>query len=247
LLKCGACGSGLQTFGTDRSGKVRLRCAAHTGSGSCPDPRTYYLAPIEAMVLDSLAHHLDEPDLLYEYFKAYEEEKRQLRLSENRKKAELEKQLAAVNDELNRLVDFISKGTATNFATIGKRMDELSEQQKVLEREIAKSDTGDDNVRLHPTALKKMCEEVISVRNLLQTQTIDGDDPSAQIIRSIISKVTVFREKDGSIRIAVEGRLAALSEEIVCGKVVAEVRYQLYAHTLSPLFAYSYGGSKHEA
>lgn len=246
LLRCGACGSGLQTFGKDRSGKVRLRCAAHTGSGSCPDPRTFYLEPVERMVLDSLAHHLDEPDLLYEYFKTYDEEKRRLRAEKNRKKGSMEKKLDATTDELNRLVNFIATGSATNFASIGKRMDELAEQQKQLEAEIAACDSGEDNVRLHPSALRKMCEEVVSVRNLLHTQTIDGDDPSAQIIRSIISKVTVYRD-GGGFRIAVEGRLNALTDEGVCVKAVAEVRSSLYAHTSGPVFSYTYAAPKHEA
>ena len=43
LLRCGACGAGMSTNGKDRSGRIRVRCSAHSESGSCPNPGTFYL------------------------------------------------------------------------------------------------------------------------------------------------------------------------------------------------------------
>jgi len=39
LLKCGYCGSGMSVAGTDKSGKVRLRCSAHTTAVPAPTIR----------------------------------------------------------------------------------------------------------------------------------------------------------------------------------------------------------------
>jgi len=52
LIRCRACGSGMAVSGLDRSGRKRIRCSAHTNSGACPDPKTFYLDDVEALVMD---------------------------------------------------------------------------------------------------------------------------------------------------------------------------------------------------
>lgn len=54
LLRCGSCGSGMCTGGKDKSGCVRIRCSAHFESGTCPNPKTFYLDRVEELVLSSL-------------------------------------------------------------------------------------------------------------------------------------------------------------------------------------------------
>lgn len=61
LLKCGACGSGMSRMGNDKSGRTRLRCSAHTNSGACPDPKTFYVDEVEHLVFDSLTRELASP------------------------------------------------------------------------------------------------------------------------------------------------------------------------------------------
>lgn len=71
LLKCGACGSGMAVAGKDKSGRTRLRCSAHTNSGACPDPKTFYLDDVEDLVVNSLAHELATPERIQSYAKRY--------------------------------------------------------------------------------------------------------------------------------------------------------------------------------
>jgi hypothetical protein len=63
LLRCAACGAGMSTNGKDRGGRVRVRCPVRTESGSCPNPQTFQLDRIEAVVLRELQH----PALTAEY------------------------------------------------------------------------------------------------------------------------------------------------------------------------------------
>src|SRR5262245_28555231 len=43
LLRCDACGGGMSVSGADKSGRRRIYCTTHRESGSCPDPKTFYL------------------------------------------------------------------------------------------------------------------------------------------------------------------------------------------------------------
>src|SRR5262249_45673102 len=48
LLRCAACGGGMSTKGSDKTGRVRIRCSTATESGTCPDPQTFYIDDIES-------------------------------------------------------------------------------------------------------------------------------------------------------------------------------------------------------
>ncbi len=230
VLACGACGSGMSTSGKDKSGRVRLRCSAHSNSGSCTNPRTYYLERVESLVLDSLAYHLDEPDLIEEYFRAYEEERRRLAADKGRKRIELEKKLSALDGELERLVDFIAKGISTDFTGIGKRMDAVGDEKKAIMSDLLSCEDPEENVMLHPTAIREMAKSITHIRDLLRSGDIDGNDPAAHMIREVLEKVTVIHEPESpqGFVIKVDGKLGAFtrparfSDEGVCVKVVAE-------------------------
>ncbi|MDN3720363.1 recombinase family protein [Roseibium salinum] len=78
LLRCGACGSGMSTSGKDKSGRIRIRCSSARESGTCPDPKTFYLDTVESAVLSGLRKEMKDPRVLAEYVKAYHEERKRL-------------------------------------------------------------------------------------------------------------------------------------------------------------------------
>ena len=53
--------------GRDKSGRIRIRCSAATESGTCPDPKTFYLDTVEKAVLDGLTAELRRPEVIAEY------------------------------------------------------------------------------------------------------------------------------------------------------------------------------------
>jgi site-specific DNA recombinase len=93
LLRCAACGSGMSTFGADKSGRKRLRCSRARESGTCPDPKTFYLDTIENAVLGALRAELRDPILLAEYVKTYHEERARLAGGQRARRAGLERRL----------------------------------------------------------------------------------------------------------------------------------------------------------
>ncbi|WP_244395892.1 zinc ribbon domain-containing protein [Beijerinckia indica] len=78
LLRCGACGAGMSTNGKDKSGRIRIRCSAATESGTCPDPKTFYLETVETAVLNGLKAEMRHPDVIAEYVRTYHEERKRL-------------------------------------------------------------------------------------------------------------------------------------------------------------------------
>ena len=71
LIKCGACRSGMAVSGMDKSGRTRLRCSAHTNSGACPNPQTFYLGDVEALAIDTLTEELRTEEQVNPYAKAW--------------------------------------------------------------------------------------------------------------------------------------------------------------------------------
>src|SRR6266436_4590131 len=96
LLRCGCCGSGMSTSGKDKSGRVRIRCSAATESGTCPEPKTFYLETVENAVLSALTSELRQPKIVAEYVRTYHEEWQRLAEESNAKKARLERRLADI-------------------------------------------------------------------------------------------------------------------------------------------------------
>lgn len=107
LLRCGACGSGMSTNGKDKSGRVRIRCSAATESGTCPDPKTFYLETVERAVLSGLSAELRHPRVIAEYVKTYHEERKRLAREYDVKRSRIERRLGEVSREIARLVDGI--------------------------------------------------------------------------------------------------------------------------------------------
>jgi len=63
--------AGMSTSGKDKSGQIRIRCSAAKESGTCPDPKTFYLATVENAVLSGLKSELRHPAVIAEYVREY--------------------------------------------------------------------------------------------------------------------------------------------------------------------------------
>lgn len=154
LLKCGACGAGMASNGKDRSGRVRIRCSAATESGMCPDPKTFYLATVEAAVLNGLTRELRHPEVLAEYVRTYHAERKRLAAEANRRRSSLERRLGELNREIDRLVDAIAKGQG-DPAVLGPKSTLLDRERKNVSSELAESPPSTEAVSLHPAMLNR--------------------------------------------------------------------------------------------
>jgi site-specific DNA recombinase len=231
LLRCGACGSGMSTNGRDKSGRIRIRCSAATESGTCPDPKTFYLETVEKAVLSGLSAELRHPEVIAEYVKTYHEERKRLAAESDAKRIRLQRRLDEIRREIDRLVDGIAKGVG-DPNDLGARMNVLSTERKTLSAEFEAEPPPVNVLALHPAVLGRYAEQVGNLQDALAKGINAGDSDGAEAMRDLVETVTVFRDtsRPGGVEVEIAGRLTALlgapaypnGVKGVWGKVVAE-------------------------
>lgn len=97
LLKCGACGAGMSTMGTDKTGRVRVRCSAA-------------LDTVEKLVVGSLVAKLRSHENLTTYIEAYQAERRRLIGDKAGRRIKLERDLEANKRQMDRVVGHLRDG-----------------------------------------------------------------------------------------------------------------------------------------
>lgn len=129
LLRCGACGAGMSTNGKDKSGCIRIRCSAASESGTCPDPKTFYLDTEERAVFDGLAAEMRHPDVIAEYVRTHHEKRKRLAAEADARRSRLERRMGELDREIDRLVDAIAKGHG-DPAILGPRSTALHQERQ---------------------------------------------------------------------------------------------------------------------
>lgn len=233
LLRCGACGAGMSTNGKDRSGRVRIRCSAAAESGTCPDPKTFYLESVEQAVLGGLATELRHPQVLAEYVQAYHLERKRLATESDATRTRLEKRVTDLTRDIDRLVDAIADGSG-DPKTLGPKSTQLYQERERLMQELNTAPPHADVISLHPAVLARYEEQLGNLQSALSAGIESGDSEAAGTLRELIETVTVFRDpaRVGGVQIEIVGRLNALlcdqafpnRQRGVWGKVVAEGR-----------------------
>jgi site-specific DNA recombinase len=228
LLRCASCGSGMSTFGADKSGRKRLRCSRARESGTCPDPKTFYLATVENTVLEALRTELRDPRLIAEYVKTYHDERARLASTGRITRARAERRLAELTRESERLVTAIAKGQG-DPAELGDRHKAAVQERRALQAKLASEPS--QVIALHPGALSYY-ESLLGRLQQAISKGVDlGNSDYTNVFRDLIDTVTVRRDgAKGGIEVTIAGRLNALLGEkafpngvrAVCGLVVAE-------------------------
>lgn len=127
LLRCGSCGAGVASAGTEKTSRTRIRCSGDTERGSCTLPISCYLDPIERATVETLRDEMRDPRLIAEYVRTYCEERARLAAGATAARDGIEKRLRAIDVESERIIDWMLKGTGS--------IDRLSERAKELQRE----------------------------------------------------------------------------------------------------------------
>jgi DNA invertase Pin-like site-specific DNA recombinase len=221
LIKCGCCGASYTVFSSGR-----LVCAGNRERGDCDNKRTVTRSHIEKRVLKALQNHLAEPELIAEYVKAYQEERKKLQQAERGNAKQKQKQIALLKDEIKRGVDLLLKGLAPDSVAIEIKKKEI--ELKKLEEEM--QDVAISPVEIHPAAAEKYKRIVENLHEHMDS------DVFAEV-RKLIDKIVVT-PKGRELDIVVHGQLAALlsiQDNPQCmGLVVAGARNSQY-----PAFLYS--------
>ncbi len=214
LLRCGCCGAGMSTNGKDKSGRIRIRCSAATESGTCPDPKTFYLASVENAVLSGLRSELRQPAVIAEYVKTYREERRRLAAGAVANRSRLERRLVELEREIDRLVDAIAKGLG-DVTVLGPRSTALNEERKRMQAELEQAPITSDVVALHPGVLARYEQQIENLQEALASCISSGDTEAAQAMRDLVQSVKVFRDdtRSGGVIVEITGRLNSLLGE----------------------------------
>lgn len=212
LLLCAACGSGMSVAGVDKSGKTRLRCSAHTNSGACPDPKSFYLQDVEEMVISSLTKELASPDQIFSYAKAYMEKRHAEAVHENRRRTEIEARVKGIEKDNDRLLDWMLKGVGDGDALAAK-MKAQGEEKKRLQVELQSMPEA-SKVVVHPAAISSFAQRLQAHRPKLEMalHMLDDMGELSRLIREVIKSITLDKSEDGAIKLAVEGWLTPFLE-----------------------------------
>ena len=211
LLRCGACGAGMSAAGRDKSGKIRVRCSAASESGTCPDPKTFYLSLIEQAVISGLQREMRKPAVIREYVTAYVEERKRLAQTATNDRARLERRLATAQRELDRAIKALIKGTIPEEE--GEReVAALRRERDQLRGELALVPIAEQTVALHASILAQYESQLARLRDVLAADITDGDCEAAEAVRDLVASVTVRRDR-GGLEVEITGRLTALLSE----------------------------------
>jgi site-specific DNA recombinase len=228
LLRCGACGGGMSTNGRDKSGRIRIRCSRYKESGDCPDPATFYLTTIEGAVISGLKREMRKPAVVAEYIRAYHQESLRLATEINRQRERIERRLAEIDREAERITDYMVKGLG-NIERLDVRAKELAAEEARLRADLAAATPRMDVITLHPTVLARYEKGLADLEHGLTEGLQGGDQEGARALHELVETVTVFRGNGGpgSVEVEISGRLNALLGEKaypnrVWGKLVAE-------------------------
>jgi site-specific DNA recombinase len=202
----------MSTNGKDKSGRIRVRCSAATESGTCPSPKTFYLASIEKAVLASLRSEMRHPSVIAEYVKAYHQERKRLFADARARRSRVERRLGELTREIDRLVDAIAKGLG-DAAVLGPRSTDLNEERKRLLLELETvGEAPDGVVALRPAILARYEQQLADLQDCLASSVASGDPQAAKAIRDLVQTVTVSRDgsKVGGVAVEITGQLNAL-------------------------------------
>jgi len=211
LLRCGACGGSMSVSGQDKSGRKRLYCTTDRESGTCPNPRSYYLTVIENAVLDRLRSELRHPKVLAEYARTYIEERNRLARKVSKDRTRLERRLTDKRRELDRTVKLLIKGVISEELG-GEQVRELEAQCKRLKAELATAPVAANVITLHPEALARYEAQLSHLHEVLAAGAAAGDYEGNEAIRDLVEMITLRPDPDhnGGVLLEIFGRLNAL-------------------------------------
>jgi site-specific DNA recombinase len=205
LLKCGCCGSGYIVSGSDKRGRY-LRCSRMIETGLCKNRRTVGIDAIETCVLEGIEHHLAAPDLIAEFVREYHRAWRELRISKDRRRNDLEKRLLQVRAQIEGVVDLL---VSMRSRALEVRLGELERERDRIEGQLA--EVAPEVVELHPNVALVYRKKVQDLKATLALADEGNRAEAFQAIRELIEKIVIHPTGPyKAVNIEIHGKLAAL-------------------------------------
>ena len=203
LMACGCCGSGFSKVSKDSFG---CSAARNKGATVCTNRLTIRRDLLEGRVLDALAHHLMDPELVDLFCRDYIAERNRLAAAADATRSTLETELQQVTRDHRKLVDAIIAGVPAE--QVKDRMIELDARRKELEQTLA-SPTASPPLHLHPSMAHAYRERVAAlIRGLDRATEMDA---AKEALRTLVERIVLTPDESGrALAIDLRGDLAAL-------------------------------------
>lgn len=215
LLRCGSCGSTINSNGIDaKTGKPRVQCAGNASQGICDNPVRAYVEDIEGVVLNALRTNLADTRLMNAYIDAYMAERKRLTRQAVNEYDTITKRLAEIERKTERLKNaYMAGAIEVDEFKADKLL--LNDDKAVLIGKLAIVKDSASAISFHPAAVASF---KAALGDLSAVLCVDGERPSAKLVRSVVDRVIVTpaEEKPKSpferraMRVEIVGGLDAL-------------------------------------
>jgi site-specific DNA recombinase len=215
LLRCGSCGSTINSNGVDaKTGKPRVQCAGNASQGICDNPVRAYVEDIEGVVLTALRANLADTRLMNAYIDAYMAERKRLARQAVNEHDTINKRLAELERKMERLKKAYMAGVI-ELEQFGADNAPLKDEKAALVAKLAVVDGPASAISFHPAAVASFKNALADLNSVLCE---DGERPSAKLIRSVVDRVIVTPAEEKprspferrSIKVEIIGGLDAL-------------------------------------
>ncbi|WP_336801740.1 recombinase family protein [Kaistia sp. MMO-174] len=222
LLRCGHCGGGMSIHDRNKS-TTRIKCTRSVEGGTCDNRKKYNLEKIENAVIAGLRQQLAHPELLAEYVRAYREERRDEAAKAARERATVERRVADLTTQMERLMGALARGVLPVEAVESQYGPLMAERDR-LAADLA-TIAMPDAVELHPHAVRQYKAAVENLAGRLSELDDRADAGAIEAFRALVDRVVVHDTQSGGVSAEVIGHLSALlgqGAEQLGGSMVAE-------------------------
>ena len=198
LLRCGCCGGGFAAVGKDY-----VACSSARKLGTCSQKCSLKRGDLEEVVLGLLQKRLMQPQAVAAFVTSISREMNAGRAEETAARSRLEADRIQVARRLDGLYDAIADG----LRTVGLKMKLEELETRLAEIDVNLEAPPPSPVRLHPQ-LSEIYRRKVEELSLTLADP-DIRQSALEIIRGLITSVTVHEEQDG-VRVELEGAIIAL-------------------------------------
>jgi DNA invertase Pin-like site-specific DNA recombinase len=213
LLKCGCCGGGLSKVSARHYG-----CSTARNKGTCDNRLTVRQDEVEGLVIGALQSRLMDEALVAEFCDEYTRHINKLRGEKNASLGAARSELAKLARQREKLIEAIKDGVPAS--EVKGDLDRIIARREELEALL--SGTKEEPVLLHPSMAGHYRVQVARLAEALAAKENRGD--AADILRSLVDRITLTPNAQGKLDIDLFGDLAGILSLAMGGKDLRDAK-----------------------
>ena len=212
LLRCGCCGGSYTTYTTGK-----LICLNKREGRGCTNRRTPQRSKVESRVLEGLREQMLSPEATAAFVREYAQAAKEREVQGAASKAPLLRRLGEVDRGINRAVDAIIEGVASE--AVKHRLRELEGEKTHIEQRLADLSQEPETVVFHPATAERYAAMVAELEDTLPDATRGDTEAERRLtdaVRGLIDRVVITprsQQRGAEMEITIEGTLQSLLSE----------------------------------